>query len=118
MVFYNFCPKCNKDFSDKRLYQQHINRKIPCDYRVCNGCKYKFASRSSLLYHINNSLCRSLDSKMVELKNNTIPTETVRKPSCVQKSNKQNHFQKSRKNLNVTGATRLVPIYISKYLLM
>ena len=53
------CFKCNKIFSKKSLYTEHINKKKKCDEiqydKQCSYCTKIFTTKSSVTRHIKNS---------------------------------------------------------------
>lgn len=53
------CEKCEKTFTKKSLYTEHINRKKKCDeiqyMKQCLYCNKNFSTKSSVTRHIKNN---------------------------------------------------------------
>ena len=63
----HICTKCNKIFTKKSSYNQHINRKTQCteqigtidsDNNVCSVCNKEFNSYISLYKHVKRASCK------------------------------------------------------------
>ena len=62
----NKCNLCNMIFTNKFSLERHQNKKIKCtkttDFR-CLKCNKCFSQKKSLIYHIENNICKSIQSQ-------------------------------------------------------
>lgn len=85
------CKKCNKEFTTPQKLLDHINKRVPCDFK-CTNCPFQGTSRQQFYRHRKSGciqLQRSEDEKQI-VSNNVdhfpIPISDITDPSLLRKA--------------------------------